>query len=94
MQLREIVEKYKTLAGGYGQPVPLARFGLPRQETERIFSIFDEDYHISRFFHFSDQGPATGDPSTASAVPGVEAYEINGFAHTHVSIDAEIESVL
>ncbi len=94
MTLREAVKTYLRLAGSYGKPVPLASFGLPRQETERIFSIFDEDYHISRFFHFSDQRPATGEPSAATAVPGVEAYEINGFAHTHLSIDAEIQSIL
>jgi len=80
MPLREVIEKYLTLAGGYGKPAPLAGFGLGKKETERLFSIFDEDYHISRFFHFSN---AAG-----------EAFEINGFPHTHVSIDAEIQTIL
>lgn len=80
MHLREIVEKYLALTGGFGKPAPLGGFGLAREETERIFSIFDEDYHISRFFHFSEAaGPS---------------YRINGFAQTHVSIDSEIQSIL
>ncbi len=80
MLLREVVEKYLALAGAYGKPAPLSGFGLDQKQTERVFSIFDEDYHISRFFHFSK---ARG-----------EAFEINGFPHTHVSIDAEIQTIL
>ena len=80
MNLKQIVEKYLALAGEFGKPVPLASFGLGREEIERLFSIFDEDYHISRFFHFSS---AAG-----------ESYSINGFAHTHVSLDSGIQSVL
>lgn len=80
MQLREVVGDYLELAGGYGRPVPLAAFALPKEATERAFGAFDEDYHISRFFHFSSlAGPK---------------FNINGFEHTHVSIDAEIESIL
>jgi hypothetical protein len=80
MNLREIVEKYLALAGGFGKLAPLVGFGLGKQETERVFSIFDEDYHISRFFHFSSSGG--------------ETFEINGFPHTHVSIDLEIQTIL
>ena len=80
MNLREVVEKYLALAGGYGRVVALADFGLDRGQTERIFAEFDEDYHISRYFHFS-------------RVAGV-SFTINGFDHTHVSIDAEIQEVL
>ncbi len=80
MHLRELVEKYLGLAGSYGELAPLAGFGLGKKETERVFSVFDEDYHISRFFHFSNKSG--------------EAFEINGFPHTHVSIDAEIQTIL
>jgi len=80
MKLRQIVEKYLALAGGFGYLAALADFGLERSEAERIFGAFDEDYHISRYLHFSQ-------------VSGT-AYAINGFDQTHVTIDAEIESVL
>jgi hypothetical protein len=80
MQLREAVAKYLELAGGYGRAVPLASFGLSNEETERVFSLFDEDYQISRFLHLSRQ-------------QGAE-FTINGFPHTHLSIDAEIDSIL
>ena len=80
MNLREIVEKYLAIAGGYGRPVALADFGFDRAQTERVFAAFDEDYHISRYFHFSRVSGA--------------AYTINGFKHTHVSIDGEIQEVL
>jgi hypothetical protein len=80
MNLREIVEKYLAASGGYGKAVALGSFGLAPDETKRVFSLFDEDYHISRFFHFGNEsGPS---------------YEINGFPQTHVSIDAEIQTIL
>jgi hypothetical protein len=81
--LREIVERYRALAGDFGRPVAMERFGLERKETERLFSAFDEDYHISRFFHFT-LDPAARQP----------AYSINSFPQSHVSIDAEVESIL
>jgi hypothetical protein len=80
MTLREIVEKYLAVAGGFGYLAALTDFGLDRGQIERIFGAFDEDYHISRYLHFSQVAGA--------------AYSINGFDQTHISIDAEIESVL
>ncbi len=80
MTLREIVEKYLAIAGGFAFLAPLADFGMERVEIERVFGVFDEDYHISRFFHFSQ-------------VSGT-AYNINGFEQTHISIDEEIQSIL
>jgi len=81
--LREIVGRYRAIAGGFGRPVALGAFGLPREEAERLFSAFDEDYHISRFFHFAL------DPAAPAG-----AWSINSFPQSHVSIDAEIESIL
>ena len=80
MTLKEIVEKYLAIAGGFTFLAPLSDFGLERGEVERIFGALDEDYHISRFFHFSQ-------------VSGL-AYKINGFDQTHVSIDEEVQTIL
>jgi hypothetical protein len=80
MNLNEAVKKYLAIAGAYGRPAALADFGLDRDQTERVFGALDEDYHISRYFHFSR---VTGTP-----------YTINGFDHTHVSIDADVQDVL
>ena len=80
LSLRELVDRYRALAVGFGKPVPLSAFNLTPAETERVFSAFDEDYHISRFFHFSDSEGAR--------------FSINGFPSTHVSLDAEIQSIL
>ena len=85
LSLRDVVEKYRQLAGGFGRPLALAAFGLSPDETERVFGIWDEDYHISRFFHFSLESAA--DSSGRS-------YRINGFPQSHVALDAEIESIL
>jgi hypothetical protein len=80
MTLREIVDKYLAIAGGFAFLASLADFGLERRDVERIFGALDEDYHISRFFHFSQvSGPA---------------YSINGFEQTHLSIDEEIQTIL
>jgi len=80
MPLSQLVERYRALAGEFGLPVPLAAFQLGPLETERLFSTCDEDYHISRFFHFSE-----GDG---------EKFSISGIPATHVSLDAEIETIL
>jgi hypothetical protein len=80
MTLREAIDKYLAAAGGYGQSVALAALGAPHEETEHSFSLFDEDYHISRFLHMhNDSG---------------EKFQINGFPQTHISIDAEIQEIL
>jgi hypothetical protein len=81
MDLRHIIDRYLELAGDFGHAIPLERFAATRDEIERAFGILDEDYHISRFFHFTSQ-------------PGAAAFGINGFDHSHVSIDAEIQTVL
>lgn len=80
MSLRELVDRYTQLSGSFGRPVALASFGLDPAETERLFSAYDEDYHISRFFHFTEAGG--------------KKFSINGFSATHVAIDAEIETIL
>ena len=80
MSLSELVRLYRQHAVDFGQPVAFSAFGLPFAETERIFSGYDEDYHISRFFHFTE---GSG-----------QKFSINGFSATHVAIDAEIQSIL
>jgi hypothetical protein len=80
MPLRELVRLYRSRASNFGDPIALFAFGLTVSETERLFSGYDEDYHISRFFHFSE---AAG-----------EKFSINGIPATHVSLDAEIETIL
>jgi hypothetical protein len=79
MSLQELYRVYATIAVKPGEPVPLSAFKLSKEDTEKLFSIFDEDYHISRFFHFSDVS--------------AEKYSINGERATHVAIDAEISSI-
>jgi hypothetical protein len=80
MPLSDLVSRYRAVSGKYGLPVPLSAFQLGPAETERLFSGYDEDYHISRFFHFSE---AAG-----------EKFSINGIPATHVSLDSEIETIL
>lgn len=80
MSLREVVEQYAVLAGGFGQPVALSAFGLDVREAENLFSGFDQDYHISRYLHFS-----CGDG---------QRYTISGETITHVAIEEGISSLL
>lgn len=80
MNLKELVERYAALAGSFGSPVELTAFGLSTEETQNLFSSFDEDYHISRFLHFShDQG---------------QSYVISAESVTHIAIDPAIYSIL
>jgi hypothetical protein len=80
MTLRQLVDLYLSKAGQFGNAVALTAFQLSSAETERLFSSYDEDYHISRFFHFSEAEGAQ--------------FSINGIPVTHVSLDAEIETIL
>lgn len=80
LDLSRIVEKYLAAAGGYEKPLPLAAFAMSEQDTERLFSSLDEDYHISRFLRFSNGSGHT--------------YRINGFPQTHIAIEPEIQSIL
>jgi len=80
MTLRDIVEKYLAIAGGFTFLAPLSEFGLDDKETESLFGSLDEDYLISRYLHFSQVSGPT--------------YNINGFKQTHVSIDQDIQKVL
>lgn len=80
MPLKDLVANYRSIAGEFGKPVALSAFALTTAETERLFSGYNEDYHISRFFDFSDAGG--------------EQFSINGVPSTHVSIDPEIETIL
>ncbi len=79
-ELREIVEKYLALAGGFGVAVSLASFALGAEETSRVFSALDEDYQISRYLQFSRR-------------PGTE-FSINGFPQTHLAMDEAIRGLL
>ena len=81
MNLRELVERYRQIAGGFGNAAALSSFNLSPAETERLFSSYDEDYHISRFFHFSESEEAI-------------RFVINGESASHVSLDSEIQSIL
>ncbi len=84
-ELKQIVEKYLQAAGEFGKPVPLSAFGLSREETERTFSAFEEDYHIGRFLSFMDQ------PAVAASH---QSFQINGFPQTHVAIGAAVREIL
>jgi hypothetical protein len=79
-ELRQIVDRYLALAGGFGTAVPLASFDLGEEETARVFGALDEDYQISRYLRFSRQG-------------GTE-FLINGFPQTHVALEEGIHALL
>jgi hypothetical protein len=79
MNLREVVERYQSLVGHFGEPAALVAFGLTPEETVKLFTAFDEDYHISRFLNF-DMRPGKG-------------YLISGNPVTHVRIEEGILSL-
>src|SRR5258707_2624901 len=80
LSLQELYRVYTTIAAKPGEPVPLSAFKFSKEETEKLFSIFDEDYHISPVFNLTEAGG--------------EKYSINGENATHVAIDPEITAIL
>ena len=81
LPLHELVDRYRGLVHAFGDPVAISRFGFSTEEADRLFSGLDEDYHISRFFNFTEES-------------GAQRHSINGFPATHVAIDPEIETIL
>lgn len=80
MNLRQIVERYRSVAKDFGEPVALETFGLTPEETSSAFTGLDEDYHISRYVTFrKSQG---------------REYSISGNPATHVCIEEGIQSLL
>jgi hypothetical protein len=80
LSLQEVVDRYSALAKQWGDPVALEAFALDPEETIKLFTSLDEDYHISRFVSFSlDQG---------------RLYLISGNPSTHIQIHASIRDLL
>ena len=80
LSLKEIVDRYSSLAKQGGAPVALSAFGLTPEETAKLFTSLDEDYQISRFLSFS-LGEGRG-------------YLISGNSVTHIQIDPAIHDLL
>jgi hypothetical protein len=80
MPLRQLIDEYLKISKSFGTPVALSSFGLSAPEIENLFSSYNEDYHISRFFYFSNQSGG--------------AFSIDNEPATHISIDSEINSIL
>jgi hypothetical protein len=80
LSLKEVVDRYSSLAKQWGDPVALEAFNLDPEEAIKLFTSLDEDYHISRFVNFSfDHG---------------RLYLISGNPSTHIQIDAAIRDLL
>jgi hypothetical protein len=60
VELRAAVAKYLDVVKEFGRPMPLAEFGVPKDELERVLSGWDEDYHLNRHFELIAASPACG----------------------------------
>jgi hypothetical protein len=80
LSLKEVVDRYSSLAKQWGDPVALEAFGLGPEDTIKLFTSLDEDYHISRFVNFS--------------MGHGRLYVISGNPSTHIRIDEAIRSLL
>ncbi|HKT47645.1 MAG TPA: hypothetical protein VJP87_09005 [Candidatus Acidoferrales bacterium] len=80
LSLPELVTRYLSVAMEFGIPVALSAFALSPEETEQVFTAYDQDYHISRFLRFSNSVGT--------------AFTIDGQPVTHVTIDRDIQSIL
>lgn len=89
MELGEAVRLYRKVTGGYGRSMDLAAFGLSRSETENIFSVWDEDYQISRFMELTLEASNPTFQELSS-----QPYRINGFECSRVRFHADIERML
>ena len=80
LTLKEVVDRYSSLAQQAGEPVALEAFSLGPEETIKLFTTLDEDYHISRFVRFS--------------LGHGRIFLISGNPSTHIQIDPAIRELL
>lgn len=90
MDLATAVKKYLEISKGFGQPIHLSALGLPKAETEKLVSAWDEDYQISRYLVLTRER----DESLAALPADARVYVINGFEATHLSFRSDIEKLL
>jgi hypothetical protein len=90
MDLAEFVRKYTEISAGFGGAVHLSQFGLSKAETEKVLSVFDDDYQISRYMVLSRER----DEELVSYAPEARVYSINGFEVSHVSLAPGVRRLL
>ena len=90
MDLATAVKKYLELAGEFGRSLHLSRFALPKNEIEKMFSEWDEDYQISRYMMLSRES----DEALASFPPDERVYLVSGFECSHVTFAEDIQKLL
>ena len=90
MNLAALVAKYVEAAGGFGRPVHLSFLGLPKAETEKIISAFDEDYQVSRYLLLSRER----DELLSPFPPDARVYLINGLECSHLSFQPDVRKLL
>jgi hypothetical protein len=90
MNLAACIKRYLEVAGGFGRPVHLSQFGLPKAEIEKLVSAWDEDYQISRYLLLSREEAG----SLASFPPEARVFLINGFECTHLAFHPDIQKLV
>ncbi len=101
MDLKAAVERYREVVKEFGQPMPLTRFGLPKEEIEAMVAGWDEDYHLHRHFVLIPSAPAGSDEtmsdtkSDTGGNTGKEtSYSINGLSCTAIVFRESIRHAL
>ena len=90
MDLADAVATYLGIAGEFGRRLHLSQFGLPKPEMERAFSVWDEDYQISRYMLLW-RAP---DEELESFPPESRLFLINGHEYSHVTFYSDIQRLL
>ena len=90
MDLAAAVKRYLEITGGFDRPLHLSQLGLPKAETEKLVSAWDEDYQISRYMLLSRER----DADLAAFPPDSRVYLINGYECTHLTFHRDVQKLL
>jgi len=90
MTVKEAVEKYLTVTGEFGRPMPLAAFGLDQEATEAMLAAWDEDYQLHR--HLELISLAQSAPRQAETGERT-SYSVGGIEYAEIVIRASIRAV-
>jgi hypothetical protein len=90
MDLTVALRKYLEVTGGFNRAMHLSQFELSKDETERLFSAWDEDYQISRYMLLT-RAP---EHELATLPKESRTYAVNGHETSHVAFRSEIQRFL
>jgi hypothetical protein len=87
MTLKDAVEKYLSVTGEFGRPMPLSAFGLACEETEAMLAAWEEDYQLHRHLELIRADETAG-------ISAKKEYVVGGVSYNGIVIRPSVRTVI